>query len=264
MTAAALYLFFCCFNLYLALLPLMAFVLISLLAPFFPSWQFFLPIVTRARFQIKQVALSFDDGPDPLVTPQLLDLLDRYKIKAAFFVIGTKAETYNQIIMETKRRGHLIGNHSYSHDHFLMLRSPRRLYKDILNCQEILRRSGVNATYFRPPVGISNPRLAAVLARIGMDCICFSLRAYDFGNRYISFISQRILARVKPGDIILLHDTLASNTKNQGELWLCQIDTLISGLLSRGFEIVRLDQLIEPATSLSLCPVDLPLSSRHG
>jgi peptidoglycan/xylan/chitin deacetylase (PgdA/CDA1 family) len=227
----------------IAALPLGLFVLSCLLAPFFPRVGFFLPVISRGKAPGKVVALTFDDGPDPAVIPFLLYLLQRHEAPATFFVIGKKAEDHPGLVREILLRGHAIGNHSYHHDPLLMLRSSARLEEEIARTQQLLANFGIRPLAFRPPVGITNPRLPKVLSRLCLDCITFSCRACDFGNRRIAGIAKTILRKTAPGAILLLHDVSPPGT-GLVQAWLEQVERIILGLKSQGYKIVPLSELI--------------------
>jgi peptidoglycan/xylan/chitin deacetylase (PgdA/CDA1 family) len=224
-----------------AAVPLGLFCLFCLTAAFLPQAGLFLPVISRGVSDRRQVALTFDDGPDPEVTVPLLDLLERYQLHGTFFVAGIKAEAHTALIREILRRGHDVGNHSYHHDPLLMLRSRVRLFAEIARTQQVLAPFGIRPRAFRPPVGITNPRLPGVLRELGMDCVTFNCRAGDFGNRRIESLDRIILKKVRSGAIILLHDV----TPSGGEIadWLRKVETIILGLKSRGYEIVPLSHL---------------------
>jgi peptidoglycan/xylan/chitin deacetylase (PgdA/CDA1 family) len=189
-----------------AAIPLFCFLLCCLVAPFVSSVGFFLPVISRGNPQNNRVSLTFDDGPSPVSTPVLLELLARYGLTATFFVLGRQAAKYPELIAAILAHGHSIGNHSLRHDPFLMLRSSRTLREDIHATQEILRKQGVIPAVFRPPVGITGPRLKQVLAEENLAAVTYSCRALDLGNRNIDDLSGKILRRLQPGDIIMLHD----------------------------------------------------------
>lgn len=228
---------------YLALIPLILFLLLCIVAPFCPQWGFFLPMVSRSVTGHRGVALTFDDGPSPVTTPILLRLLEEYSFKATFFVIGQKAEKYPGLIADIIEAGHSIGNHSWQHDNLLMLRSKKRLHQDISKTQEALENCGVHPLIFRPPVGITNPRLKGVLHEEQLQAVSFSCRAFDHGNRKISNLALRITSKLKPGDIILLHD-IEPDTKAAVEQWEKEIQRLFITLKKDTFEIVPLELLI--------------------
>jgi peptidoglycan-N-acetylglucosamine deacetylase len=227
----------------LASIPLLLFLILCFTAPFLPRFSFYLPITSRGSRRRRAVALTFDDGPEPLVTPALLDLLSAQNVPAAFFVTGARAEKHPGIIRDILSRGHCIGNHSYGHSTALMLMSQDRLRGEVERTQSILAGYGIDPLAFRPVAGITNPRLWRVLLEQGMFCLNFSCRAFDAGNRRVRSLSGKILRRVKPGDIILLHDAAPETGFNAGE-WLREIGQLIAGLRGRGFEILPLERLI--------------------
>ena len=231
------------FSVCLAIIPLSVFVLCCVAAPFFTSRGFFLPVNSRGHTGRPVVSVTFDDGPDPETTRPLLQLLDRHAAKAAFFVTGEKAARYSDLISEILAYGHDIGNHSYSHDPLLMMRRSATLYREIESTQALLRRFGISPAAFRPPVGITNPRLAKVLRQQGLYCVTFSCRANDYGNRHIRGLSGKILNKVKPDDIILLHD-IKPKVAIDTEYFLREIDIILSCLKNKGLRIVPLAELL--------------------
>jgi len=226
----------------LAILPLLLFVLVCCVAPFLPRLGFFLPIISKGERGARGVALTFDDGPDPEVTPRLLELLARHGLGATFFVTGARAERYPEIMQAILSAGHTVGNHSYSHSPFLMLKGRAVLRREIASAQDVFLKLGVVPLAFRPPVGITSARLWRVLLENGMFCVNFSRRAADFGNRRVTGLARRLLAKTVPGDIILLHD-VAPRQGDATQL-LQEFSTLIEGVRERGIEIVPLAQLI--------------------
>lgn len=224
-------------------LPLLFFLTLCFIAPFFPQWGFFLPVISAGKTGSKAVALTFDDGPSPSSTPVLLQLLKKYNYKATFFVIGNKAEKYPHLITDIVADGHTIGNHSWRHDSLLMLRNKKNLRQDIVKTQKILAESGVRPLVFRPPAGITNPRLKSVLSEEGLMAVTFSCRAFDHGNRKISNLAERILRRLKPNDIILLHD-IAPEPAILLKEWKIEIDTLFSTLQKNKQKVLPLEELI--------------------
>jgi peptidoglycan-N-acetylglucosamine deacetylase len=230
------------FNVTLAPLPLAIFILICCLTPLFPRLSFFLPIISRGKKGAEGVALTFDDGPDPEVTPRLLELLTRHGVTATFFVTGVRAERYPELIRAILAGGHAVGNHSYSHSPFLMLRGRSVLQREIASAQTLFLKFGIVPLAFRPPVGITNSRLWRVLLENGMFCVNFSRRAADFGNRRVARLAERLLAKVKPGDIILVHD-VAPRQGDATQL-LQEFSKLIEGLRGKGLEILPLGRLI--------------------
>ena len=244
-------LLFAVVDIRLAAIPLTLFLAICLIAPFLPRVSFFLPIISRGQSGLKAVALTFDDGPDPQTTPALLRLLHQYEIPAAFFVTGYKAMCYPELIRQILAHGHTICNHSYSHDNLLMLKSSETLMDEVKRAQERLAEFGIRPLAFRPPVGVTNPRLGRILDGLNMFTVNFSRRPYDLGNRRLKNLSARVLAHVRPDDIILLHDVTPPK-EGLFASWLKETELIFTGLKSQGFAILPLEELIARPVMLKM------------
>lgn len=233
----------------LAAFPLVLYLLLCAVASFLPGLSFYLPIISRGPRGIQSVCLTFDDGPCPTSTPLLLDLLARHQLPATFFLIGEKAARYPELVAEILDRGHSVGNHSWSHDYFLMLRSGKTLRADIHNTQEILRKSGVQPLVFRPPVGITGSRLGEVLAEEGLITVTYSCRAFDRGNRNIHHLADKILRGLRPGDIIMLHD-LPTYRKTESDEWVKELELLFAAL-AKDYDTVPLAEIINRPVNIT-------------
>jgi peptidoglycan-N-acetylglucosamine deacetylase len=239
--AAAAVVFF--INPLLAVIIAFFYIVLCIAASFFPETNFLGPVISRGKTGQSIVALTFDDGPAQPVTKQILDLLDRFSAPATFFVTGVNAAHLPEIIKEIIARGHTIGNHSFHHDPFLMLKGSKVIYQEISTAQEVLQKMGIHTVAFRPPVGIVNPPLFPLLEQLSLHCITFSCRAADAGNRRVKDISRKILKKVTADDIILLHDVLPQRREDQ-EILLKEIENLLAGLAAKGLKIVPLSILI--------------------
>lgn len=227
----------------LATVPLAAFLILCLAAPFAPGFGFFMPVVRRGNSGKRAVALTFDDGPDPETTPILLDLLERRGVRAAFFVTGKHAESHPELIREILDRGHEIGNHTHGHDNLVMLRPSHVLRREIDRTQRILARFGIVPRAFRPPVGIVSPRLPHVLRGTEIFVVHFGRRAGDAGNRRVRGMARRLLRGVRPDDILLLHD-IRPPDPSRLPVWIREVERLLSGLERRGIAVLPLSALI--------------------
>lgn len=222
--------------------PLLLFVLAALLAPLFPEWGFFYPVCSRGPGDRPELGLSFDDGPDPESTPQLLALLRRHGFCATFFVNGHRVRRYPHLVEAILAGGHELGNHSYSHDGCIMFRHPHRLFREMALTQRALARHGVQPTLFRPPVGINVPAYAEALHQSGLEAVNFSCRARDMGNRRLTGLAGRITKRLRPGDIVLLHDVPPRNAAAR-ELWLVELETICTAIRTRRLVVIPLSVL---------------------
>jgi len=231
------------FDSWLAAVPLAGFLLLCLAAPFFPGFGFYLPVISRGTSGKKAVAVTFDDGPDPLTTRPLLKLLLAHQVKATFFMTGKKAAAHRELVKEIVRHGHSIGNHSYHHSYRMLFKTCPSIVKDMEATQKVLRNLGVRPLAFRPPGGITSPRLGPALSKTGLYLVNFSCRPLDGGNRRVTNLAGKILKCVRPDDIILLHDGKPP-TERLIPQWLNEIERLLEGLTARGFVVLPLSELI--------------------
>ncbi len=227
----------------LAAALLLLYIVLCVSGCFFPQMNFLGPVISRGTSGKNHAALTFDDGPSEFTTGKILDLLDRYHVRATFFVSGLNALRYPDLIGDIIRRGHSIGNHSMNHDPLVMLKGEKTLDREVRGAQSVLQKMGINALAFRPPVGIVSPKLFPVLRKQGLICVTFSCRARDAGNLRVKNLAGRILKKVKGDDIILLHDKPARRKQDDQVFWL-ELDKILSGIGEKGLKIVPLSELI--------------------
>jgi len=169
-----------------------------------------LPQAATARHEI---ALTLDDGPDPDVTPQVLEILDRFGVKATFFCIGEKAARYPDICRAIVRRGHAIENHSQHHRWHFSLLGLGGFRREVRAAQDTLTTiTGQRPLFFRAPAGLRNPLLDPVLTRLGLQLATWSTRAFDTRNGDAGRVKARLLGGLRAGAILLLHDGNAART----------------------------------------------------
>lgn len=231
------------FDVRLSVITLAGFILLCLAAPFFPRFGFYLPVISRGTSGKNAVALTFDDGPDPSSTPPLLRLLSKYQVKATFFVNGKKVVQYPELITAILQQGHLIGNHSYSHNNLIFFKRCEDMVREIESTQNVLHDFGIRPLAFRPPVGITSPRLRSALLQSDIYVVNFSCRAFDGGNRWIKNISRNILNSIRPDDIVLLHDIRQHNERLILQ-WLNEVELILMGLKDKGLSVLPLSEII--------------------
>ena len=226
-----------------SLVVLAAYGVVFIAAPFIPRLGFFLPVTSRGRPGRKSVALTFDDGPDPLVTPALINMFKKRQIQATFFVCGAKAVKYPHLIETLIAHGHTIANHGYHHDPLIFFKGNGAIFEDIDATQQVLKPFGILPRVYRPPAGILAPSLKQPLDDAGLRVVNFSCRGFDRGNRSIQGLGARILKRVRPGDIILLHDIMPFGVGGL-KTWLEQVRILLDGLYVKGLAVEPLEDLV--------------------
>lgn len=206
-----------------------------------PNWTR-LPAAATAR---QEIALTIDDGPDPLVTPQVLKLLDRHAVKATFFCIGKQAERYPDLCREIVRRGHAVENHSQHHRHYFSLMGPRGLTRELQASQDTLTKlSGQCPLFFRAPAGLRNPFLEPVLARLGLQLASWSARGFDTRVNDVERVKNSLLHDLRAGAILLLHDGHAARTSGGNPVILDVLPAVLDAASAAGLRPVTLRQAL--------------------
>lgn len=194
-----------------------------------------------------EVALTFDDGPDPLVTPQVLDLLDQYGAKASFFCIGNKVIAHPELTREIIRRGHSVENHTNSHPHAFALFGPSALQHEIDSAQTaIYAATGVAPVFFRAPMGFRNPFLAPVVERAGLRYTNWTRRGYDTVAKSAEPVLQRLQRGLAAGDILLLHDGRSIQPHSASPVILEVLPRLLNQLQALNLKSVSLAAAMSP------------------
>lgn len=199
--------------------------------------NFHFKVYCKGETNEKKVAITFDDGPDPELTPQVLDVLKRHNVKAAFFCIGKKIEASPELVKRMLSEGHIVGTHTYSHGNWFDMYAPWTMRKEICRAAEaVYKVSGKRPLWFRPPYGVTNPNLRIALRKTPFLSVGWSVRTLDTmkGNR--KNILEK-MHKLKAGDVILFHDT----TKDIVEL----LDDSITVINNSGFKIAEADQLLK-------------------
>ena len=193
---------------------------------------------------INAVALTFDDGPDPEFTPRVLEILARQQVTATFFVVGERARANPDLLREIDRRGHLIGNHSFSHAWNINFSLHAGLAREIDCCNDVIEAAiGKRPKFYRAPHGFKNPALGDVLAKHAMTCVGWQVRGFDAVRCDADAIANRMVLKARAGGILLLHDGSGlQGTQDRGAT-LQALPVIIEGLRARGLKFKRLDEL---------------------
>jgi peptidoglycan-N-acetylglucosamine deacetylase len=196
------------FYVLLYVIPAFLYLAVSVLLSFFIRSGFYMKTYSKKETKDKIIALTFDDGPDSEITPVILDILSD-KATATFFCIGRKIEGNEGILKRMEPEGHLIGNHSFSHSNWFDLFSSERMKNEfMLTDQKISEITGKKPLLFRPPYGVINPLLKKALKSFNYHVIGFSNRPWDATTKKEQKILHRLVRRLKPGDVVLLHDSV--------------------------------------------------------
>lgn len=195
--------------------------------------RMFAPATTTAD----GILLSFDDGPVPGRTEEVLDVLSRYNLKAMFFLIGKNAESYPELVQKIASSGHMIGNHTYTHSVAFTTSSTKACAHNLERCQDaILRAAGVAPMVFRPPFGVSNPHIASAARQKGLATVGWSVRSLDTVLSATKCLN-RITRKTRHNSIVLLHD--------HGCLTSAHLEEFIEHCLSNGFKFADIHTFAE-------------------
>jgi peptidoglycan-N-acetylglucosamine deacetylase len=188
------------------LILLLSWLTILTLGAFKIGWNFYFFSYSHGDRSVPEVALTFDDGPDAEVTPKILEILEKYKVRATFFCIGKKIGNNPEIFKEIVSPDHEFGNHTYSHSSLFDLFSVKKMVKEILKTDDAIEKLyGHKPGLFRPPYGVTNPALRKALKKTGHVSVSWSVRSFDT-VRKPETVLKKINKNVKNGDIILFHD----------------------------------------------------------
>lgn len=196
-------------------------------------------VYSRVQTDEKVVALTFDDGPHPYLTPQILDILDEYEAKATFFVVGDMAKSYPSVLKEVSKRGHEIGNHTYTH---LVENSNdcEKLKKEIIDTElTVLEIAHQQTRLFRPPTGYCCKKAVKMTQELGYKTIVWDIDTMDWAHNTPQKIAQNIQSNVKNGSIILFHDFIGKNSPTVEAL-----KTVLPKLKAEGYRFVTVGDMI--------------------
>jgi peptidoglycan/xylan/chitin deacetylase (PgdA/CDA1 family) len=224
----------------------MVYVILSGIGVFAVGMNYFCEAVCRGEAGKKRIALTFDDGPDSRVTPDLLDLLKKYKVHASFFCVGQRARENPGLIQRIVNEGHTLGNHSYSHHWWTNFLTTAPLVREMNRTQRVLKElSGITPRYYRSPMGLSNPHLPPALRATGLKLVAWNVRPYDRGASTATIVSRIVGNRngeapASDGSVVLLHDGGVS-----GEALIPAVRQVIERFQEMGYSLVSLDELLQ-------------------
>ena len=209
------------------------------------------PNITRLPApQRREFALTFDDGPDPGVTPRVLDLLDGHGVQATFFCIAQRAQAQPALLREIVARGHDVQNHSHTHRHTFSLSGPAALRREIQRAQEVLTElSGQRPHCFRAPAGLRNPFLDPVLHRLGLHLVSWTRRGFDTVTTEPQRVLVRLTRDMAAGDIVLLHDGHACRAPNGQPVVVEVLPALLEHCAALGLQATTLRAAVPPRSS---------------
>lgn len=201
-----------------------------------------LPPAAVAR---REIALTIDDGPDPAITPAVLDLLDAHDARATFFCIARHAEANPALCREVVRRGHSVQNHSFAHSHRFSLLGPGAMRREVARAQDALAQiTGQRPRFFRAPAGLRNVFLAPVLHGLDLQLVAWTRRGFDTVRREPADVLARLTRELAAGDILLVHDHHTATTANGRPVTLEVLPALLQRFTCDGLRAVTLPEAL--------------------
>jgi peptidoglycan/xylan/chitin deacetylase (PgdA/CDA1 family) len=207
--------------------------------------RMFADALVRGPKGARGAALTFDDGPDPVHTRRVLEILEKHDAHATFFLIGRKVEKHADVVREIVARGHDVGVHGFAHDRLFSLRGPRRVRRDLERAvravEAVTKRRPV---LFRPPVGHTNPTIARIAEQLGLTVVGWSAAGYDGIARARPLrVAARVAKNLDDGVIVLLHD--AAERDDHEPVGVAALPEILASMKDRNLPVARLNDWIE-------------------
>jgi peptidoglycan/xylan/chitin deacetylase (PgdA/CDA1 family) len=216
-----------------------------------PTGQWYGSTFTGLSRPSKWLALTYDDGPNDPWTLRLLDVLNKYDVRATFFLIGRYAQQRPDIVRRLAQAGHVIGNHTFTHP-LLIFRSGTQVKQELESCEKALSGAvGDHSNLFRPPFGGRRPVVLCAARRLGLQPVMWDVTGYDWNAPSAEYIEARVTRRVRGGNVILLHDGGHLRMGADRSRTVTATDRLIARYQSEGYRFVTIPQMMaQPASSL--------------
>jgi peptidoglycan-N-acetylglucosamine deacetylase len=212
-----------------------------------PTGQWFGRAFTGLSRGSKQLALTYDDGPNDPHTQRLLDVLARHDVHATFFLIGRYVQQRPDIVRELTKARHVVGNHTFTHP-LLIFKSAREVRSQLESCNRALTDAvGEHSNLFRPPFGGRRPAVLRIARQMGLEPIMWNVTGYDWNAPSAEHIERKVTSQVRGGDVVLLHDGGHREFGADRSYTITATDRLISRYKSEGYEFVTIPEMMRKA-----------------
>lgn len=192
----------------------------------------------------RNIALTYDDGPNDPHTFRLLEVLARHNVRATFFLIGRYVQQRPDIVRELARAGHVIGNHTFTHP-VLSLKSCAEIRKELTDCREALQNAiGEHSNLFRPPFGARRPAVLRIAGELALRPVMWNVTGYDWNAPPAATIEQKCASQVRGGDVVLLHDGGHKQMGADRSQTVLATDRLLTRYKSEGYAFVTIPQML--------------------
>jgi peptidoglycan-N-acetylglucosamine deacetylase len=209
-----------------------------------PTGQWFGRAFCRGQRNSKQIALTFDDGPNDPHTLHLLDVLSKYNVHATFFLIGRYVRQRPEIVVEIGKRGHIIGNHTFNHP-LLIFQPAADIRREVAQCHDAIHNAvGDHSNLFRPPWGGRRPAVFRIARQLDLEPAMWNITGHDWSAPSPEYIEQKVGPKIRGGDVILLHDGGHAAFGTDRSATVAATDRLLGRYLAEGYRFVTIPEMI--------------------
>jgi peptidoglycan/xylan/chitin deacetylase (PgdA/CDA1 family) len=199
----------------------------------------------------RQIALTYDDGPNDPHTLRLLEVLAKHNVHATFFLIGRYVQQHPEIVREIVQAGHVVGNHTFTHP-LLIFKREAEIREELVRCRASLQDAiGEPSKLFRPPFGGRRPAVLRVARELGLEPIMWNVTGYDWNAPSAEAIERKIAKRIRGGDVILLHDGGHKQLGADRSQTVIATERLITRYKNEGYEFVTISQMMQKESNYS-------------
>ena len=210
-----------------------------------PTGQWYGRTFTGLARRTKQLALTYDDGPNDPHTLRLLEVLARHGVRATFFVIGRYAQQRPDIVRALVNGGHVVGNHTFTHP-LLTFKTTAEVRQELTHCRAAIQDAiGNHSNLFRPPFGGRRPAVLRVVRDLGLDPVMWNVTGYDWNAPPAAAIERKVSKQMRGGDVILLHDGRHKQMGADRSQTVLATDHMISRYKSEGYEFVTIQHMLD-------------------